>query len=90
MPSFDPTAGLTSKIHPLLDASSKPVAFALSFSQAHDVIGVDRLLPGMTANLIIAYRAFDADERLIKSLLADKNKAVVIPSKANRKDLRKN
>ena len=41
----------------------------------------------MTANLLIADKAFDADERVI-TLLADKDKAVVIPPKANRKIVR--
>ena len=38
----------------------------------------------MEANVLIADKAFDADERVI-TLLASKNKAVVIPSKSNRK-----
>jgi transposase len=41
-------------------------------------------LPGMEADLLIADKAFDADERVV-TLLAQKNKAVVIPPKANRK-----
>ena len=64
-----------------------PIAFALSGGQAHDLIGADQLLPGLTANLLIADKAFDADERVI-TLLADKDKAVVIPPKANRKIVR--
>jgi len=38
----------------------------------------------MEADLLIADKAFDADERVI-TMLAGKNKAVVIPPKANRK-----
>ena len=38
----------------------------------------------MKADLLIADKAFDADERVI-ILLAEKNKAVVIPPKANHK-----
>ena len=38
----------------------------------------------MTADLLIADKAFDADERVI-TLLAAKDKAVVIPPKSNRK-----
>jgi transposase len=78
---------LSTKIHALVDALGNPIAFALSGGQAHDLIGADQLLPGMTANLLIADKAFDADERVI-ILLADKNKAVVIPPKANRKIVR--
>lgn len=38
----------------------------------------------MAADLLIADKAFDADERVI-TLLAAKHKAVVIPPKSNRK-----
>jgi transposase len=38
----------------------------------------------MAADMLIADKAFDADERVI-TLLADRNKVVVIPPKANRK-----
>jgi transposase len=75
---------LSTKIHALVDALGNPTAFALSGGQAHDLIGADQLLPGMAADLLIADKAFDANERVI-TLLADKNKAVVIPPKANRK-----
>jgi len=43
-----------------------------------------RLLPGKEGGLLIADKAFDADGRVV-TLLAQKNKAVVIPPKANRK-----
>jgi transposase len=75
---------LSTKIHALVDALGNPTAFALSGGQAHDLVGADQLLPGMEADLLIADKAFDADERVV-TLLAQKNKAVVIPPKANRK-----
>jgi transposase len=75
---------LSTKIHALVDALGNPTAFVLSGGQAHDLIGADHLLPEMKAKLLIADKAFDADERVI-ILLANKNKAVVIPPKANRK-----
>src|SRR5271156_94350 len=76
--------GLSTKIHALVDALGNPTAFALSGGQAHDLVGADELLPAMAADLLIADKAFDADERVI-TLLAAKDKAVVIPPKANRK-----
>lgn len=76
--------GLSTKIHALVDALGNPTAFVLSGGQAHDLVGADHLLPEMKADLLIADKAFDADKRVI-ILLADKNKAVVIPPKANRK-----
>ena len=75
---------MSTKIHALVDALGNPIAFALSGGQAHDLIGADQLLPGMAADLLIADKAFDADERVI-TMLANKNKTVVIPPKASRK-----
>jgi hypothetical protein len=77
-----PTA--TSWIHTLVDALGNPTAFCLTAGQAHDLDGADKLLPGMAANLLIAGKAFDADERAI-DLLAAQNKTVVISPRANRK-----
>jgi transposase len=68
----------------LVDALGNPTAFVLSGGQTHDLIGADHLLPTMKADLLIADKAFDADERVI-TLLANQNKGVVIPQKANRK-----
>jgi transposase len=67
-----------------VDALGNPIAFALSGDQAHDLDGADVLLPNMQADLLIADKAYAADE-LVVTKLADKNKAVVIPPKANRK-----
>jgi transposase len=75
---------LSTKIHAIVDALGNPTAFTLSGGQAHDLVGADQLLPGMEADLLIADKAFDADERVI-TMLAGKNKAVVIPPKTNRK-----
>ena len=75
--------GLSTKIHALVDALDNPVAFSLSGGQAHDLVGADDLLPNMQADLLIADKAYDADERVI-SMLADRQKAVVIPPKVNR------
>ncbi len=75
---------MSTKIHALVDALGNPTAFALSGGQAHDLVGADQLLPGMEADLLIADKAFDADDRVI-TLLAERNKGAVIPPKANRK-----
>ena len=45
--------------------------------------GADALLPHMTANLLIADRAFDADSRVLEPLAAA-GKSAVIPPRANR------
>ena len=56
--------------------------------EVHDLVGADELLPDMQANVLLADKAFDADERVIKPLLAA-GKKVVIPLKVNRKAPRK-
>jgi hypothetical protein len=56
----------------------------LTGGEAHDLVGADELLPEMEADMLLADKAFDADERVIKPLAAA-GKTAVIPSKANRK-----
>ena len=75
---------MSTKIHALVDALGNPLGFLLTGGQAHDLAGADHLLPTMDADILIADKAFDADERVIKPLAAA-GKAAVIPSKANRK-----
>jgi transposase len=64
--------GLSTKIRTLTDALSNPIGFFLTGGQAHDLVGADHLLADMQADILIADKAFDADER-------------VIPPKANRR-----
>ena len=71
-----------------MDALGNPVGFHLTGGQAHDLVGADELLPDMKAEVLIADKAFDADERVLQPL-ADAGKKAVIPSKANRKQPRK-
>ena len=75
--------GLSTKIHALVDALGKPLAFLLTPGQAHDLAGADALLPQMAADLLIADRAFDADARVLEPLAAA-GKAAVIPPRPNR------
>ena len=75
---------MSTKIHTLVDALGNPVAFFLTGGQAHDLVGADNLLPSMQADMLLADKAFDADERVIAPLLAA-GKIPVIPPKANRK-----
>lgn len=74
---------MSTKIHALVDALGNPLAFFLTPGQAHDLDGADALLPSMTANTLIADRAFDADVRVIGPLTAA-GKTAVIPSKSSR------
>ena len=75
--------GLSTKIHTLVDALGNPVGFHLTGGEAHDLVGADHLLPDMQAKVLIADKAFDADERVIEPLVAE-GKTAVIPPKANR------
>ena len=75
--------GLSSKIHALVDALGKPLAFLLTPGQADDLVGADALLPQMTANRLIADTAFDADKRVLAPLAAA-GKSAVIPPRSNR------
>jgi transposase len=59
------------------------LAFLLTPGQAHDLVGADALLPQMTADLLIADRAFDADKRVLEPLAAV-GKSAVIPPRPNR------
>jgi transposase len=70
-----------------VDALGNPTSFALSPGQAHDLEGADALLPGLAAEALIADKAFDADERVLKPL-AEAGKAAVIPPKGNRREPR--
>jgi transposase len=74
---------LSTKIHALVDALGNPVGFFLTGGQIHDLVGADHLLPSMRADMLIADKAFDADERVLGPLAAA-GKTAVIPPKANR------
>ena len=75
---------MSTKIHALVDALGNPLGFILTPGQAHDLEGADALLPDMAAEVLLADKAFDADERVIEPLRA-RGKSFVIPPKSNRK-----
>ena len=74
---------MTTKIHALVDALGNPLRFLLTPGQVHDLIGADALLPQMAADVLIADKAFDADDRVIRPL-ASAGKSAVIPPRQNR------
>jgi len=71
----------------LVDALGNAVGFVLSGGHTHDLYGADHLLPTMKAAILLADKAYDADERVIDVLHAA-GKTAVIPPKANRKTAR--
>ena len=79
--------GLSTKVHTTVDALGNPTGFHLTGGEAHDLVGADHLLPEMQADVLLADKAFDADERVILPLAAA-GKTAVIPSRANRKSPR--
>ena len=78
---------MSSKIHATVDALGNPTSFALTPGQAHDLEGADLLLPGIQADTVIADKAYDADERVIRPL-ERVGKAFVIPPRSNRNNPR--
>jgi transposase len=52
----------------LVDALGNPVGFCLTGGQEHDLVGADELLPTMQADMLIADKAYDADERVLEPL----------------------
>ncbi len=56
----------------------------LTPGQAHDLQGADVLLPQIQADILLADKAYDADERVLLPW-AQAGKTAVIPPKSNRK-----
>ena len=79
--------GLSTKIHAVVDALGNPVSFHLTPGQACDLDGADQLLPNIVAQIVLADKGYDADERVIKRLQAQ-DKTAVIPPKRNRSNPR--
>jgi transposase len=70
-----------------VDALGNPTSFALTPGQAHDLEGADLLLPAIQADTVIADKAYDADERVIRPL-ERAGKTFVIPPRSNRNNPR--
>jgi len=78
---------LSTKIHATTDALGNPLSFDLTPGQACDLDGADRLLSDVVADIVLADKAYDADERVLQRLEAQ-GKTAVIPPKRNRKQQR--
>jgi transposase len=76
--------GLSTKIHTTVDALGNPIGFHLTGGQACDLDGADVLLAQIEADIVLADKGFDADERVLIPL-QKAGKTAVIPPKANRK-----
>ena len=67
-----------------MDALGNPIGFHLTGGQACDLEGADVLLPQLEADILLADKGFDADQRVLMPL-QQAGKTAVIPPKANRK-----
>lgn len=70
-----------------MDALGNPRSFALPPGQAHDLEGADLLLPEIQADTVIADKAYDAEEHVLRRL-EQAGKHCVIPPRGNRKNPR--
>ena len=59
---------MSTKIDAVVDALGNPLCFLLTPGQDHNLAGADALLPQLTADVVIADKADDADERVIGPL----------------------
>ena len=78
---------MSTKIHTLCDALGNPIAFHLTSGEDHDLNGFDALFPQIVAQALLADKAYDADKRVVDRL-KEKQIAVIIPSKRNRRTTR--
>jgi transposase len=79
--------GLTTKIHALVDALGNPPAFLRTPGQTHDLVGAEHRLPDGAAETVIADKAYDAEDCVIRPL-EQVGKGVVIPPKSHRRNPR--
>jgi len=64
----------------VVDALGNPVSFHLTPGQACDLDGAEQVLPNIVAQIVLADKGYDADERVIKRLQAQDKTAVIPPS----------
>jgi transposase len=70
-----------------VEARCRGASWVLTPGQAHDLDGADLQLPKIQAEIVIADKAFGAEDRVI-FLLKKAGKGIVIPSKSNAKQPR--
>ncbi len=76
---------MTTKIHTLADGLGRPLRFILTGGEAGDITTAPDLLSGMTADAVIADKAYDSNA--LRALIADAGAEAVIPSNRTRKIL---
>jgi len=74
---------LTTKIHAVTDAFGRPLRFILTGGEAHDITTAAQLLADLTADGVIADKAYDSN--WLRDLIADAGAEAIIPSIKARK-----
>ena len=67
----------------LADTFGRPLRFAITAGQAHDITAAADLLEGQRAEAILADKAYDSND--LRERIARMNAEAVIPPKRNRK-----
>jgi transposase len=67
----------------LADALGRPVSFALTAGQVHDVIAAPELIDGIAGDALIADKAYDSAS--LRQLITETGMLAVIPSTRSRK-----
>jgi transposase len=78
--------GFSTKIHLATDALGNALRFILTGGERNDIRQAESLVADLAADHVIADKGYDAEPFIIK--LKERNSAVVIPSRRNRKEQR--
>lgn len=79
--------GLSTKIHAATDGEGRPVHVLVTGGQRHDVTAAPDLVKGHAGAIVVADKAYDADD-LIRLIEEELHGVAVIPSRSNRREPR--
>ena len=77
---------MTTKIHAVVDALGNPLRILLTGGNVHDISPAPGLITGLSANFILADKAYDAQTFI--DLACSQGSHIVIPPKSNRREQR--
>ena len=77
---------MTTKIHATVDGLGNPVRIRLTGGEVHDIVPAVEMIDGISADYILADRAYDADQFI--SFVNSQDAQIVCPPKRNRKKQR--
>jgi transposase len=78
--------GFSTKIHLATDALGNALRFILTSGERNDITQAEQLVENFAADYVIADKGYDAEPFIMK--LKERNFAVIIPSRVNRKEQR--